>query len=1084
MTDLTSASSVAAVEGRLRAKLASQAVNDPEFSLLLELSANAIRSETLTAPNEATIESAFERHLFSLLRSIGIDYNPVKEGQVSGTILRQSGRTDSRFREVIIEFKNRTAMTSQANIDTHLLQLTDYMQALANGSDAEQVGFLTDGLRYVKVNRTGDGTILTSAPSPIDADGLRVICRTLIAARHSALNAENLVRDFCGTKEDGYLFKAARRLFQSIVKHATFKTEMLRSEWESLFRLAHEDTSQQSRLLARRAALSDIFDFKIDNAALEYLCLFSLHTSYAIIIKIMSYKVVSDTMFGTSLQDYKSLLSSDDDTIQAFCAALEEGDLFRQVGVLNLLEGDFFSWYSDKAQWNDDVAASVREILGAISRYEDARNIFAADKAVDLFRHLYEAAIPQVVRGSFGEFYTPLWLAQHVLESSGYKAGERVLDPCCGSGTFLIAALKKCRDGINIFDRPQALKTLLSSVVGIDLNPLAVLSARIHYFIYISDLIEANTDDIVIPVFLGDASNVPVIMGESGHEFLRYELNTLKTPLAISLPMRFVRDTDTLFKVMNEFEVLLAQGAYEEAKQVFEDCATRIAASSAERASLLSLADQIIYLEKNHWNGIWARIIANFASTVAIGKFERVIGNPPWIDWKSLPAGYRETVKALCIDKGLFSGAGRTGGINLNVCALITHVAATNWLAEGGRLSFLMPRELAVQPSYEGWRRSVGGSDCRLVEFHDWSNAGHPFEPVREDFMTFSLERSSVLTGAVACTSFEKQHRSDKPWLWDDLETAKANLNVRARVAKAIIPNSSAFTFADTVQELEDFSVIAGRSEYIGREGIEFYPQELVMFRYLKPGPKSGTVFVENFQGRKSKYKIPKQTILLETEFLFPLVKGPYIKPFEYEENDLLVALPYDSSDPHRPLSRSELRKKSPLLLGYFLKYEAQLTAQTAYSDAIKAEGEFYGLARTGPYSFAEHYVAFRDNTKWAACVVSDAAMPWGSRKRYLFQNHAVSMCERSDRSFITLDEAHYVSAILNARITSSFILASSDNRSFKIRPPIYIPLYDDTNELHRSLSELSLEAHLHAEKRPEAHIKASELYVRLCRER
>jgi len=1084
MTGLTSASSVAAVEGRLRAKLASQAVNDPEFSVLLRLSADAIRSETQAAPNEATIESAFERHLFTLLRSIGVEYAPVKEGQVSGTILRQSGRTDSRFREVIIEFKHRTEMVTQTQVETHLLQLTDYMQALAKGADVEQVGFLTDGLRYVKVNRAGDGTVSISAPAPIDADGLRVICRTLMAARASALNADNLVRDFCGTNQNGYLFKAARRLFHSIVKSATLKTEMLRSEWESLFRLAHEDTSQQARIQARRAALSEIFDFEIESTPLEYLCLFSLHTAYAIIIKLISYKVVSDTMFGTSLQDYKSLLSSDDDTIQAFCANLEEGDLFRQVGILNLLEGDFFSWYSDRDQWNPEVASSVREILTVVARYEDARNIFSANKAVDLFRHLYESAIPQVVRGSFGEFYTPLWLAQHVLESSGFKSGERVLDPCCGSGTFLIAALQSCRESVDMSDRAGALKTLLSSVVGIDLNPLAVLTARIHYFIYLSDLIDSGDENVVIPVFLGDASNVPVIEGDVGKEFLKYELNTLKTPLLISLPLRFVRDTDTLFRVMNEFEELLAQGAYDDARQVFDECATQIAASASERESLLSLADQITDLEKNHWNGIWARIIANFASTVAIGKFERVIGNPPWIDWKSLPGGYRETVKALCIDKGLFSGAGRTGGINLNVCALIAHVSATNWLAEGGRLSFLMPRELAVQPSYEGWRRSVGGAECRLVEFHDWSDAGHPFEPVREDFMTFSIERGGVAGDAVSCTAFEKRHRSDKPWLWNDLATAKANLDVRNRFAKAIIPNSSAFTFADTGQELEDFRFIAGKSEYIGREGIEFYPQELVMFRYLKAGPKPGTVFVENFQGRKSKFRIPKQTILLETEFLFPLVKGPYIKSFSYEENDLLVAFPYEAGDPHRPIARSVLRKRSPLLLNYFLKYEAQLSAQTAYSDSIRAEGEFYGLARTGPYSFAEHYVAFRDNTSWAACVVSDALMPWGSRKRYLFQNHAVSMCERSDRSFVTETEAHYIAAILNADITGRFILASSDNRSFKIRPPIHIPLYDAGNDVHRKLSDLSVGAHKDVEKRADARAKASDLYVQLCRAR
>ena len=96
-------------------------------------------------------------------------------------------------------------------------------------------------------------------------------------------------------------------------------------------------------------------------------------------------------------------------------------------------------------------------------------------------------------------------------------------------------------------------------------------------------------------------------------------------------------------------------------------------------------------------------------TTACLNKFSNIVGNPPWIDWKNLPEGYRNRIKSLCIDKGLFSGSGRTGGINLNICALITHVAITNWLSDDGKLAFLMPRELAYQSSYEGWRRSLVG---------------------------------------------------------------------------------------------------------------------------------------------------------------------------------------------------------------------------------------------------------------------------------------------------------------------------------------------------------------------------------------
>jgi hypothetical protein len=125
-----------------------------------------------------------------------------------------------------------------------------------------------------------------------------------------------------------------------------------------------------------------------------------------------------------------------------------------------------------------------------------------------------------------------------------------------------------------------------------------------------------------------------------------------------------------------------------------------------------------------------------------------------------------------------------------------------------------------------------------------------------------------------------------------------------------------------------------------------------------------------------------------------------------------------------------------------------------------KNSKEFYSLARVGEYSFAENYVAFRDNSKWQACVISDVLTPWGEYKRPLFQNHAVTISQNALGEFITLDEAHYICAILNAPVTARFLLNSSDSRSFKIRVPINIPAYDAVNEIHKTLSVLSRKAH------------------------
>lgn len=287
---------------------------------------------------------------------------------------------------------------------------------------------------------------------------------------------------------------------------------------------------------------------------------------------------------------------------------------------------------------------------------------------------------------------------------------------------------------------------------------------------------------------------------------------------------------------------------------------------------------------------------------------------------------------------------------------------------------------------------------------------------------------------------------------------------------------------------MRNFKLIAGECAYIGREGIEFYPQELLIFTYAEKGPKAGTVFLENIQVQRSKYKIPRQKRPIETKYLFPLVKGPAIKPFQHSYAGLIVPFPYKREDPHRPIDAATLAKQSesPLLLGYFRIFEETIRAQTQFSDKIRGPdaGEFYGLARTGPYSFADVYVAYRDNTKWRATVVTSSVMPWGERKRFVFQNHAVSMCERQSGGFITEEEAHYICAIMNAPIVERFIYASSDERSFKIRPPVYIPEFDALDSRHTALAEMSMTAHQNPNKITEILQKIETTYLQICRDR
>ena len=1039
----------------LRAKLISQALKDPLFHEALSEAACEIVERAKVAPNEATIESAFEQILYATLKAIDVQFRPTKEA----TVIRQhtqKGRIDSRLGALVIEFKQPSTLGSPANITKAQSQLLGYLRAITETDNTLAVGWITDGIKACEI-RCFDGTTENLGFFPVTGKLLLRLTQQIVSLEQRALTSQNLIEDFCGDSHQGVVFQLARHLSETFGANSTLKSQMLNAEWRELFRLAHEDQSLQKRIRDRRTSLSRIFKTAVDSAKLEYQLLFCLHTSYVIILKLIAYRVVCDIKFNTVLQNFKSLAVSDSDALRAFCASLEDGEIFRQIGILNLLEGDFFSWYADQKQWNDDIAGGVQSVVQMLAKYEDVRSVFSERSAVDLFRALYEATVPQTVRAGFGEFYTPYWLAQHVVSKAGLRANDSVLDPCCGSGTFIIAAISAIRQENR--KTPITAKEIFGRVVGIDLNPLAVLTARVHYFICIADLLEAeDVGQFVIPVFLGDASNIPAVTKEDGVEFFHYELKTLKTPLTIRIPKKMCTDIIAFTQIMAEFESLVRDKKFSQAKNALLSSAVAIEDRQIISKRINELSDQLIDLEKHEWNGIWARIVTNFIATASVGPFDCIVGNPPWIDWKSLPATYREEVKAIC-SPNLFSGSGRTGGINLNICALITHVAARNWLAKGGHLAFLMPKVLINQASYEGWRNAVGGDDFSLIALHDWTSAGHPFDPVKEDFLTFVFEnrrRSQKKLPVFFCV---QKKRGSKTATWHTVCEALDNLHIIKQCAGQIVSGKSSYTIGANSAELESFKKIAGECAYKGREGMEFYPQELRIFRYKKAGRQKGTAFFENFQSAKSKYKIPVQQVLLETKYLYPLVKGPNVIRLGYRDPDLYVAFPYDFSNPHAPINEVRLHKESPLLLQFYKKFRKQLEQQTPYSDMIRGEGAFYGVARTGPYSFRDCYVAFRDNTKWHATVIQKKTCHWGEKKRFIFQNHAASMCERPDGRYIDINEAFFVAGILNTPIVEKFIYASSDNRSFKVRPPIFVPLFDPNDRRHKTISKLTRKA-------------------------
>lgn len=1029
----------------LKQKQFSAIIHSPEYRNILEKKSKEIVNYSRLAQNEATIESYFDCVLFHFFKEVfgrlGYEYHPLKEVTIETSRHITKGRADTAIGALIIEFKQPKTLNTIEKQNKAVSQISDYMLGLT--LESELVGFVTDGTKGCFVTRDSSGIIL-EAFSELNASVMDRLIQSIVKLSKTALSSKSLVKDFCCSGHSSTGIKLANSLYSTLSTNMTDRTVMLFNEWKELFNLSHDDISKQQAIIDRKIALQNVFQVEFTKKDEEYKALFALQTAYVIIVKIVAYRIISLIRYNSSFIDFEAISNTPIESLRSQLASLEEGAIFRDYGMLNLLEGDFFSWYAFNEQWNSTIAESLNSVFKVLSKYSSRPVLNQSSESRDFFKELYQGMMPAEVRHSLGEYYTKQWLAHHVVKEAIELCGVskwKGVDPCCGSGTFVTAMIGQVLYETKSLSKEEQLKEILNRVKGIDLNPVAVLSARVNYFINISHLLD-NTNEIEIPIFLGDSSYVPKSVLCDGIKCYEYSINTLMDPIEIVVPCSMVEDSYAFSKAMTDIEPYIKAFNEEGAYNCISSLVPKKELTNEIQSQIHKLTSSLVELERKNWDGIWARIITNFLTTANLGKFDVIVGNPPWVDWKSLPSGYRDRIISLCISRNLFSGDRVTGGINLNICALITNVVAENWLGDDGIIGFLMPEPLIFQPSYEGFRNLLlsDGSRLYIKKLSNWNKAGHPFYPVTQKFLTFFISRREVeYSNGIEVDWYVKKTNKNI----DNIENLSVleNFNISTQYAATCHSFRNMFTYIRNKALINDMKSVAGESSYIGREGIEFYPQEMIIFEQTEMPPTKECTSLRNIQVKKSKYNVPQTYRLLETKYLHPLIQGTDITPFHIEVSGYIVPFPYDKKVSDRlPIPMDKLVKDAPKLAKFYNQFKKLICSQTNYNERIIGrKGEFYALARVGAYSFARYYVAFRDNSKWGAAVVSDIETKWGGKVRPQFQNHAVTICEDSEGNFISLNEAHYICGILNTPIASEYIINSSDSRSFPIRPRIYI---------------------------------------------
>jgi len=150
----------------------------------------------------------------------------------------------------------------------------------------------------------------------------------------------------------------------------------------------------------------------------------------------------------------------------------------------HLFHTDIFDWYMPDSE-------TILRILFALNRYNFAK----VDR--DVLGKLYERYLEHEERKRLGEFYTPEEVIDYILKGVGYTSdqaieGKLVLDPSCGSGGFLVRAIKALVDRLKAkgFNAETILKEAQRSIYGFDINPFAAHLAETNLLFQVIDLIK------------------------------------------------------------------------------------------------------------------------------------------------------------------------------------------------------------------------------------------------------------------------------------------------------------------------------------------------------------------------------------------------------------------------------------------------------------------------------------------------------------------------------------------------------------------------------------------------------------------
>jgi SAM-dependent methyltransferase len=877
-------------------------------------------------------------------------------------------------------------------------QLADYLAARQNETGCRYVGILTDGADWRcfclpgvgEANAPREVSVYKLSPTKPDPETFLIWLEGVLAT----------ARDIPATPRE-----IARRLGAGSSAHALDRGTLL-----DLFtrHRDHPAVMMKRRLWARllTTALGTQFDDSDE--------LFVEHTYL-----VNTAEIIAHALVGFDLQSIAP-------------ASLLSGTKFEESGIAGVVEADFFDWVVHVPGGEP----FVRSLARRVGRFH------WQEVGGDVLKVLYESVITAPTRKRLGEYYTPDWLAERIVSTTIERPLEtRVLDPSCGSGTFVFHAARRylaAADGAGQ-SLESALSGLTQHVFGMDLHPVAVTLARVTYLLAIGRdrLTHPDRGPIQVPVYLGDAvqwrreandlfsdGNLVVETDDQKQLFeseLRFPEELLENP------GRFNQIVESLTKLAGSWKPGSAlprlSGLYR-----------RYAVPPAARTTLDVTFRVLCDLHDEGRDHIWSYYVRNLARpwwlALPQNRVDVLIGNPPWLAYRFMTEAMQETFREYSDERGLWHGAKVATHQDLSGLFLVRTVE--RYLKIDGKFGFVMPNAAIDRGQFKGLR---SGSYKRATSRDPVAIAFAPAWDLRRIRPHFFPRGSAVLFGRRA---EEPKPLPTEIVVWSG-RVPEQNVNWKAVKSSLVQSPGKAQPSSD-----DPMSLWSDRF----RQGATIVPRLLFFVTRQAAGPlgraagKAGVRSLQRKNDKKPWKDLPALEGVVETEFIRPVLLGESVIPFRIAEmfeaviprdREGLMNGQSDRLDAYESLAnwwrRAEAiwekhRSSDRLALIERLNYQQTLEQQFP----IQPERIVYNKS-------GMHLVASRVNDRRA---VIDHKLYWATAA--------------------STGEAQYLCAILNSatftEIARPFMSYGKDERDFdKHIWQLPVPLYDRTDDLHGRLS-------------------------------